>query len=155
MIRFSCKKCGCRISVNEENAGRNANCPQCKNPLIVPKRSNTIKIQCTQCGQKISVLSKNAGQTGRCPSCKKPITVPGKEKVVSKSPKATLDDTNTRLLGNDPGLHLLEISEELKLQDLLEKPPQEAKQSDKPEFSEEHMEDYIPDGTRKLPAFTR
>ena len=132
MIRFSCGQCGCRISVRDENAGRMGKCPKCKNTLLVPKKLNTIELQCEKCGQKISVLRKKSAQAGHCPNCKSTITVPGTEKAVVKPKKETPDDTNSYLLGNDAGLTLLEVPDELKLQDQLDKPARTAEISTEP-----------------------
>ena len=77
MLRFCCENCGCKISVQDKNAGMKANCPKCNCLLVIPEKPKTIDFECQNCGQKISVLSTNAGRKGRCPNCKNLITVPG------------------------------------------------------------------------------
>ena len=154
MIRFSCEQCGCRISVRDENAGRIGECPKCKNALLVPKKLNTIELQCEKCGQKISVLRKKSAQTGRCPNCRNPILVPGTEKAVSKPKKETPDDTNSYLLGNDAGLTLLEVPDELKFQDLLDKPSKVAENLSEEELSETaQIEESKSEEQRSAPWF--
>lgn len=41
MIKFSCEKCGQKISVSEAHAGRKGKCPKCKNILFVPRIVHT------------------------------------------------------------------------------------------------------------------
>ena len=152
MLRFCCEKCGCKISVQDKNAGMKAKCPKCKNLLIVPKKSNTIDFICQNCGQKISVL-KNSGQKGRCPNCKNLITVPGTEKVVIKAKKAEPDDTTSYLSGSE-GLTLLEVPEELRIQDLVEKNPEAEQNNDEQKiYRTTQVKETVPEGKRSLPWF--
>jgi len=117
MIRFCCEQCGHKMSVQNENAGKRRKCPKCNNIVIVPDKSTTIVLHCGNCGLKISVPRIHAGRKGRCPKCKSPIAIPAVKKPVQKQKQDNPDDTSERLVGNDAGLTLLEVPEELKLKD--------------------------------------
>lgn len=76
MIRFSCKSCGRKLTVDEKHAGKRIKCPKCGSSGVVPDSSNKIRFRCDNCGQSISVPSGHAGRKGKCPKCKAPIVVP-------------------------------------------------------------------------------
>lgn len=116
MIQFRCEQCGHNIRVPDQSAGRRGKCPKCGNNVIVPDKSTALVFKCGNCGLKISVPRTHAGQKGRCPNCKNPITVPAEKSPVRKPEQIDPDET-TRLVGNDVGLTLLEVPEELKLAD--------------------------------------
>ncbi len=116
MLRFCCEKCGCKISVQDENAGRKAKCPKCNSVLVIPVKTKTIDFECQNCGQKISVPRKNSGKEGRCPNCKNLITVPGELKLqdlLEKKPEAV---ENTGEQGLNSGQSLQEAEDEDKTQ---------------------------------------
>jgi hypothetical protein len=95
-----------------------------------------------------------AGIKGRCPRCKNPVVVPAEKSPVRKPEQNGLDDT-TRLAGNDVGLTLLEVPEELKLADeqARESSEVEAILEHRPVSAEQLAEDEQAesDGRRKLP----
>ncbi len=75
MIRFPCKSCGQKLSVDEKHAGKRVKCPKCGSVGVVPDSSDKIKFHCDSCGQSISVPRIYAGKKGKCPKCKTPIVV--------------------------------------------------------------------------------
>ncbi len=76
MMRFPCKSCGQKLTVDEKYAGKRVKCPKCGSIGVVPDKSDKIKFHCDSCGQSISVPNSYAGKKGRCPKCKTPIVVP-------------------------------------------------------------------------------
>jgi len=40
MIQFSCEQCGCKLSIQDANAGKRGKCPKCKNVLVVPEKAD-------------------------------------------------------------------------------------------------------------------
>jgi len=136
MIRFCCEQCGHKIRVPDQSAGKRGKCPKCGSNVIVPDRSTTIVLKCGNCGLKISVPRSHAGKRGRCPNCKNPIAVPAEKSPVPKPERNGLDDTN-RLVGNDVGLTLLEVPEELKLKG------ESVGQPEFPEQTPEQQQEYI------------
>ena len=116
MIRFCCEQCGHNIRVPDQGAGKRGKCPKCGNNVIVPDKSTTLVLKCGNCGLKISIPRTHAGQKGRCPKCKNPIVVLAEKSPVRKPEQIDPDDT-ARLVGNDIGLTLLDVPEELKLKD--------------------------------------
>ncbi len=116
MIRFRCEQCGNNIGVPDQSAGRRGKCPKCGNNVIVPDKSATIEFKCRNCGLKISIPRTHADQKGRCPNCKNPITVHAEKSPLPK-PEQDISDDTTRLVGNDVGLTLLDVPEELRLKD--------------------------------------
>jgi DNA-directed RNA polymerase subunit RPC12/RpoP len=116
MIRFRCEQCSHEISVQDQSAGKQGRCPKCGNNVIVPDKSTTLVLKCGNCGLKISIPRTHAGQKGRCPNCKNPIAVQAEKSPVRK-PEQDGPDETTRLVGNDVGLTLLDVPEELRLKD--------------------------------------
>src|SRR5271165_6273329 len=41
MISFACARCGMKLKVKDEFAGRSSRCPTCKAPLVVPPPDKT------------------------------------------------------------------------------------------------------------------
>jgi DNA-directed RNA polymerase subunit RPC12/RpoP len=80
MIRFSCKKCGQKLSVEDNHFGKRVKCPKCGSVGVVPGNSDKIKFRCDSCGQSISVPQIHAGKKGKCPKCKNPVVVPSVRK---------------------------------------------------------------------------
>ena len=76
MIKFSCKLCGEKLSVQDQLSGKRIKCPKCNNACVVPAESPTIKFACQNCGKGIRVLQIHAGKAGKCPKCKSPVAVP-------------------------------------------------------------------------------
>ncbi len=76
MIKFSCKLCGEKLSVQDQFSGKRIKCPKCNNTCVVPAESPRIKFDCPNCGRRIRVLQIHAGKKGQCPKCKSPLVVP-------------------------------------------------------------------------------
>ena len=74
-IKFGCPRCGKRLSVSSDYAGKEGKC-KCGATLIVPGDSDRMKFKCTQCGKGISVRKTHAGKKGKCPTCQNAVTVP-------------------------------------------------------------------------------
>ena len=114
MILVCCEHCGHKISVQESYSGKRGKCPKCGTFFIVPDKSTSIVLNCESCGLKISVPRVHAGKKGRCPRCKNSIAIPDLEKPVSKLKQEEVDYSIPRLAGNNAGLTLLEVTEEIK-----------------------------------------
>jgi formylglycine-generating enzyme required for sulfatase activity/DNA-directed RNA polymerase subunit RPC12/RpoP len=76
VVKFSCKKCGQKLNVEDKHSGTRVKCPKCGDVCVVPDSSDKIKFHCENCGQSISVPQIHAGKKGKCPKCKNPIVVP-------------------------------------------------------------------------------
>lgn len=114
MIRFCCEQCGHKLSVPDQIAGKQGKCPKCGNVVFVPNKTATIELRCSNCSRKITLPRIYAGKKGRCPNCKEPVAIPEAKEPVYIQKKEAPDDTATRLVGNDVGLTLLDVPEELK-----------------------------------------
>lgn len=149
MIRFCCEQCGGRLSVPDQSAGGRGKCPKCGSVINVPDKTAIIELHCGKCGRKITVSKIHAGKKGRCPHCKNLIDVPkAKEPVYIQKPDDSAD-TATRLVGNDIGLALLEVPDELKHKN---EPVNETVTTE--EFPEKEQEsDESRMSRRKLPWF--
>jgi len=62
VIRFHCKKCGQKISVPENSAGKKGKCPKCKKMVVVPtleqipaESISRIRFKCSMCDEKVAV----------------------------------------------------------------------------------------------------
>lgn len=80
MVKFSCKKCGQKLNVEDKHSGKRVKCPKCGSIRVVPDNSDKIKFDCKNCGHKISVPQIHAGKKGKCPKCKNPVVVPSLNK---------------------------------------------------------------------------
>ena len=116
MIRFCCEQCGHKLSVPDQSSGKRGKCPKCGNIVMIPNKTATIELHCGNCGQKITVSKVHAGKKGRCPNCKNPIAIPRAKEPAYIQKKDEPADTTSRLVGNDVGLTLLDVPEELKHQ---------------------------------------
>jgi WD40 repeat protein/DNA-directed RNA polymerase subunit RPC12/RpoP len=76
MIKFSCKKCGQKLNVEDKHSGKRVKCPKCGSVGVVPDISDKIMFHCKNCGQSISVPQIHAGKKGKCPKCKNQVVVP-------------------------------------------------------------------------------
>ena len=79
MIEFHCKKCGRKLSVQDQHSGKRVKCPKCGSVGIVTNDSTTIKFHCKNCGKGIRVPKIYAGKKGKCPKCKNIVVIPGFE----------------------------------------------------------------------------
>ncbi|OHB68828.1 MAG: hypothetical protein A2Y77_11675 [Planctomycetes bacterium RBG_13_62_9] len=89
-IRTACR-CGRAIRVTEQYAGRTVRCPNCKQGVVIPdktdlfgpaapppevaERNNYIRFVC-RCGKRIKVPARYAGRTGKCPQCGIKLKIP-------------------------------------------------------------------------------
>ncbi|MHC4168032.1 MAG: SUMF1/EgtB/PvdO family nonheme iron enzyme [Planctomycetota bacterium] len=85
MIKFSCKKCGRKLNVEDKHSGKRVRCPKCGDVSVVPDNSDKIKFHCESCGQSIHVPQVYAGKKGKCPKCRNPIVVPSLQKPPSEA----------------------------------------------------------------------
>jgi DNA-directed RNA polymerase subunit RPC12/RpoP len=76
VIRFVCTLCSEIISVRDQLAGRQINCPKCDGVRLVPDKSPKMKFHCHSCGQSVRVEQIHAGKKGTCPKCRKLIDIP-------------------------------------------------------------------------------
>jgi DNA-directed RNA polymerase subunit RPC12/RpoP len=76
MIKFSCKLCGEKLSVQDQYSGKGFECPKCNIAGVVPDKSPKIRFHCKSCGQRIRVPQIHAGKKGKCPKCKDLVVVP-------------------------------------------------------------------------------
>lgn len=86
MIKFTCSKCGRKISVDDKYAGKKGKCPGCGQAAVVPGPSKVIAFACVSCGHKIKVPESYAGKKGKCPKCKQPVEVPAKKETPVPAP---------------------------------------------------------------------
>jgi DNA-directed RNA polymerase subunit RPC12/RpoP len=131
MIKFSCNKCGHKIGVKDEMAGKRGKCPECSSIIVVPEKTLFVRFQCQNCGRNISALPTQSGKKGKCPNCNQTLIVPQLH-----------------------GLTLLDAPAEYKLQDRQPKPPAPAQQEIQNEENETRPQDQVEsDKQRKLPWF--
>ena len=153
MILVCCQHCGHKISVQDSYAGKRGKCSKCGTFFVVPDKSTSIELHCESCVQRISVPTIYSGKRGYCPKCKGPIDVPIVERPVCKPKQEDFVDTIPRLAGNDAGLTLLEVPEELKLADAPIIETGAVGTAIEQESKEESETEAEPSGRRNLPWF--
>ena len=84
-IKFHCKNCGHKISVQDKHTGKRCKCPRCDSVVVVPRKSTIVGFHCESCGQKISVPQVYAGKKCKCPKCKSIVVVPTRPEAPAKS----------------------------------------------------------------------
>ena len=77
MIRYGCSACGKEYSIGDEFGGREAKCPECGNPLVIPVREQEVD------PQKILEGFSGRGAEGRGGKGEKAPTLPGVWKTLS------------------------------------------------------------------------
>ncbi|UCF15894.1 MAG: hypothetical protein JSW59_00245 [Phycisphaerales bacterium] len=129
MIKFSCNKCGHKLGVKDELAGKKGKCPECSSIIVVPEKTLLVSFQCQNCGRKISALPTQAGKKAKCPNCNLTLVVPQLH-----------------------GLTLLDAPAEYKLQDQQPSPSVPIQQEiEYKENEQEPKEEIESDKPRKLP----
>lgn len=89
-IKFRCPKCGQKIKVPREAAGKQCKCQQCQAVCQIPKdpskweasSQNIFSVICSSCAKSITVSESNRGRTMVCPICGDKIQIPTKEKCM-------------------------------------------------------------------------
>ena len=80
MIHFRCARCGQKVIVRDEFAGKQGKCPNCKSLLTIPEApaappaptaapGSLVKFFCFRCGQRISARQELGGRKIKCPHC--------------------------------------------------------------------------------------
>ena len=143
MVRFSCDKCGHKISVQDQYIGKRGRCPECGAIVVIPAKSTLITFECQNCERTISVPKTYTGQEVRCPSCKEPSVVPA---INADHPPAQ----PAALAGP---LTLRDLPDEYRLKD---EPPSQTSESERALATEPESEEDLAEmsnGERKLPWF--
>jgi DNA-directed RNA polymerase subunit RPC12/RpoP len=118
MIKFHCKKCGQKISVQDRYAGKPCKCPKCGSVFVVPDKSTIIDFHCESCGQKISVPIIHTGRKGKCPRCKNIVVAkPGIAASVASQNDLEVSKIDSKNSAYD--LTLLKVPQNDEIQDLL------------------------------------
>lgn len=106
MINFNCKNCGQKLKVPDQNAGKNAKCPKCNHPVLIPsppeqspQKPSVIKFHCPSCGQKIGLTTDYVGKRVKCAKCKNPLRVP--QATARPTPPAVTDETAVLRAGHE------------------------------------------------------
>ena len=103
MIKFSCQKCGQRISVSDEYAGRKGKCPKCRTVLHIPvaekadagaaqialdhdmgrrlPEKRLVRVNCGMCDKVIEAEESQRGAILECSGCGSFAEVPLGEKI--------------------------------------------------------------------------
>ncbi len=80
MIAFVCPHCQQQNTVGDEWAGRQGECPACRQGVEIPAAATPsaapVVFPCVYCGHKLSVAGAYAGRTGQCPACRRDLQIP-------------------------------------------------------------------------------
>ncbi len=108
-MKFECPHCHSRLSAEAEHYGRTVICPECSQPISVPKPPSAepqgagsqeiVKFLCPHCNRRLSAVSHQFGKEMPCPhpDCLKPVLVPRPEwkpipTVILQKGNANVDD---------------------------------------------------------------
>ena len=87
-IAFSCVYCGQHLVVDISAGGLEVSCPKCAKAIIVPKRSNVVRVtshqvvfKCLGCRAEIGGSLEKIGQSIACPRCGQQVLIPDPEKA--------------------------------------------------------------------------
>lgn len=108
VIKFNCQHCQRTLKVNQEQAGKKARCPGCKQVITIPtlgpppedvealaaaalaeqpaakeevKEAAPIQFTCPYCDEEIQVSAELEGKQTPCPECSRIIKVPVRQKT--------------------------------------------------------------------------
>lgn len=112
-IKAACD-CGKSVSVPEKFAGKRIKCPECQQPIDVPKAAvsnrtpkpaSKITVKC-ECGKALAVGANLAGKNVKCPNCGEAVAIPtGQQQPAKQSVAASPDlDEDFGGLGDSGGL---------------------------------------------------
>lgn len=92
-ISFACK-CGKRLAVKDELAGKKIKCPGCQAVVPIPQKkvapaaagtpANVIAVSCG-CGKRFNAKKELAGKRIKCPACQSVVTVSANGKLPAKA----------------------------------------------------------------------
>jgi hypothetical protein len=115
MIRLYCEHCAHKISVRDEDAGRQGKCPKCGNVIVVPGESTVIEFHCEKCDRKISAPKSHVGKKAVCPKCKSTFIIPTNQFTGSAETRNSSGDLIAHTIDSRHDLTLLDVPEEYKL----------------------------------------
>jgi len=155
MIKFHCKNCGRKISIQDKYSGKHGKCPKCGNLIVVPDKSTIVEFLCENCGHKMSFPKTLAGKKGKCPKCKNIIVIPKIQTTSTLIEQSNTVDAKTNSKSSPYVLTLLDVPEKDKIQD---QPISQPSVSEKPTDYGQELEEESPEETesvaqRKLPWF--
>jgi len=117
MIRFYCEHCAHKISVRDEDIGRQGKCSKCGKVVIVPTESTVIDFRCEYCDREISIPKSHAGKKVICPKCRNMFVIPAIHAPGSDANQDYSGDLIDRTTDSTHGLTLIDIPEEYKLKE--------------------------------------
>ena len=99
MIHFRCARCGQKVIVRDEFAGRQGKCPNCKSQVTIPEAPTAppppaaapgalVKFFCFRCGQRIAARQELGGKRIKCPHCGVVTEVPYVQTPAAKASAA-------------------------------------------------------------------
>ena len=156
MIRFYCEHCAHKISVRDNDIGRQGKCQKCGKVVIVPTESTIIDFLCEYCNREISIPKSHAGKKVICPKCKNMFIIPVIHAPGSDANQDYPGDLIDRTTDSTHGLTLIDVPEEYKLKEEPPVQPSVPKQAiDRQPESEEDSNALEAEsvGQRKLPWF--
>lgn len=74
-IFFKCEACGNPLIVDDTGAGLSIDCPDCRQPIAIPKV--LLIHECPHCKQKVKASAEMKGEPVKCSSCNEEFTIPG------------------------------------------------------------------------------
>lgn len=117
MIKFSCQKCGQRISVPDEHAGKKGKCPKCRILLLIPvaekadaslaqitldynvggwlPENKPVQFKCRMCDKVIEADESKRGAIVECTGCGSFAEVPLGEKIPEEPEVYESDEENS------------------------------------------------------------
>ena len=156
MIRFFCEHCAHKISVRDNDVGKQGKCPKCGGVIVVPAESTVIEFHCENCNRKISVPKSHAGKKAICPKCNNMFIIPAIQLPGSAANQDYSGDLLAHSADSPHDLTLMDVPEQYKLK---EESAGEANVSEEGvDRQQEYQEDSEAEETesaeqRKLPWF--
>lgn len=117
MIRFYCEHCAHKISVRDNDVGKQGKCQKCGDVIVVPTESTIIDFLCEYCDRNISVPKSHAGKKVICPKCSNTFIIPTTQFPASAASQSYSGDMIARTTDSSHGLTLMDDPEEYKLKE--------------------------------------
>ena len=117
MIRFCCEHCAYKISVQDNDVGKQGKCPKCGGVIVVPAESTVIDFHCENCGRGISVPKIDAGKKAICPQCSNTFIIPAIQSPGSAATQNYSGDLIARSTDSALDPTLLDVPEQYNLKE--------------------------------------
>ena len=133
-MKVQCPTCATRLNVDDKHAGKQANCPKCRSPMMLPAApppaaivlpeavlveeepaaapGEQLRVECPECHHSLKVRGDTLGRKGNCPKCGSKVTIqpnidPAPAYAFHEGVRVTFPSICVGCLAPNPGQNLI------------------------------------------------